>query len=221
MAKKESPKPQASPKPPFKLAAFLHRLLSVKKLILGLCLIFFSYSVSYAFLKELGKVGSVAESYFWVGVFTFLIIDLFIWEPLSVYTKGQKILTAVFSFFAPLVKVASYLLPIYTILLFVFYWAAFYLFGARGMINLFMFLFSFTLSLHLVFSARTLRAKQEDFLKANYIFGFSFIYVTNVALLAFFLNTMFRKFSFVDFSNRTFLVGKYIIFAIIKQLFLR
>jgi len=83
-----------------------------------------------------------------------------------------------------------------------------------------MFLFGFSIALHLVFSARSIRSKKGDFLKANYIFGFAFIYIVNVFILALGVSLIFQDFSFIDFFNASFQIAKGIFSAVVKQLFL-
>jgi len=89
------------------------------KFILGICLLPFVYSSSIAFLKEFGLIEKLLKDYFWQGIVTFILIYLFVWEPAKVYTKGQKLLEIIFSFFRPLVRIAPYLLPVYAIIIFI------------------------------------------------------------------------------------------------------
>jgi len=204
-----------------KLSELYSKLFGVIKFILGVCLLPFVYSSSVAFLGQFGAVDKNLQDCLWAGVATFLIIYLFIWEPAPVYAKGHQILEFIFNFFKPLVKVAPFLLPIYTIVLL----------GLYGLLSLFikdswliqdaMFLFGFSLILHLVFSSKSIRTKKGDFLKGNYIFGFSFIYILNLSILAFGLNCIFKGFSFVSFCNSAYSEAGNIFYAIIKQLFLR
>jgi len=165
------------------------------------------------------------QNHFWSGLISLLIIYLFIWEPTIIYAKGQKLVEMLFIFFKPLVRIAPYLLPIYTVILFIAYWILSSIFSAGGgesatLINNFLFLFGFSIGLHLIFSAQSIRTKQAGFLKANYIFGFSFIYIINLILLAFFLNLIFEKFSVVNFLNNSFQIAKSIFSSVFKQLFL-
>lgn len=203
-----------------RLTVFSHRALSIIKFIAGICLLPFVYSVSVSFLNELNAVEKLFRNYFWAGVISFIIIDLFVYEPAIIYNKGQKLLGIVFQFFKPLVRVAPYLLPIYTIALFIAYLIFSPAFKTKEAVGYFILLFSFSLTLHLIFSARSVRSKQGDFLKANYIFGFSFVYIIDLLLLAFCLNVIFNEFSFVNFFNNSFQTGTNIIYAIFKQLFL-
>jgi len=203
-----------------KMAVFSRRAFSIVKLILGICLLPFVYSVSASFLNEFNTVAKLFQNYFWAGIVSFIIIYLFIYEPAIIYNKGQRLLEVAFQFLKPLVKVAPYLLPIYTIVIFIIYLIFSFAFKTEESVGYFIFLFSFSLALHLVFSAKSVRSKQGDFLKANYIFGFSFVYILDLVLLAFCLNIIFKEFSFVNFFNNSFQIGKYIFYAIFKQLFI-
>ncbi len=203
-----------------KMAVFSHRALGIVKFIIGICLLPFVYSVSASFLNEFNILEKLFRNYFWAGVISFIIIYLFVYEPTIIYNKGQRLLGIVFQFLKPLVKVAPYLLPIYTIVIFIVYLIFSFAFKTKESIGYFIFLFSFSLTLHLIFSAKSVRSKKGDFLKANYIFGFSFVYIIDLVLLAFCLNIIFKEFSFVNFLNNSFQIGKNIFSGVFKQLFL-
>jgi len=216
--KKESSNSEISA--PLKLSGFSRRALELIKFILGICLLAFVYSATRSFLNEFSLLERPWQIFFWSGLVSFVIMYLFVWEPAAIYAKGQRLLEVFFSFFRPLVRVAPYVFPIYTIILFAIYGISYFIFKAQGTTSYFLFLFGFSLGLHLVFSAKSLRTKQGDFLKANYIFGFSLIYLVNVVLLAFCLNLVFNAFSFVNFANNSFRQAKDLYVAVFEQLFL-
>lgn len=222
MEKKASPKKEnnlnLNIKP--RISGLSHWFFGIGKFILGISLLPFVYSVSVSFLNEFTLIDKLLQNYFWAGAISLLITYLFIWEPAVIYAGGHKILEVMFNFFKPLVKVAPYLLPIYTIVLAISYIILSGVVKSPNLVSYFIFLLGLSVSLHLIFSAKTLRAKKEDFLKGNYIFGFSFVYIVNLAILSFFLNLMFDKFSFVNFSNQTFQIAKSIFSAVFKQFFL-
>ena len=95
-------------------------LLNVAKLILGLLLLPFVYSISVSFFNTLRSASQTALIYFFAGIFTLLVVHLFIWELKIVYNAGQKLLALIFSFIKPLLRIAPYVLPTYTIILFSF-----------------------------------------------------------------------------------------------------
>ena len=204
-----------------KLTCISGKIFSFIKLALGVCFLPFVYSISASFLNEFSLIDKPYQDYFWQGILTFLVIFLFVWEPAIIYAKGQKILEVIFKFFTPLVKVAPYVLPIYTIILFIFYKLFSIGIHSRWLVDYTVSLLGLSVAFHLVFSAKSIRSKKGDFLKANYIFGFSFIYITNILLLAFCFNLIFEKYSFVNFFNNSFGLGKNIFWSIFKQLFLR
>ncbi len=218
--KKEIPKVEISAPVP-RMSGFSGRVFGIVKFILGLCLLPFVYSLSVAFIKELDLIDFKLQWYFWGGVIAFLAVYLFLWEPVTVYSRGQKLVEAIFKFFHPLVKFAPYLLPVYTIILFVLYAPAAAIFKSADLINYFIFFFGFSIALHLVFSAKSLRLKQGDFLKANYLFGFSFLYLVNIALLGLGLSFIFKEFSLVNFYSGSFRAASDIFYLIFRQLFLR
>lgn len=226
MEKKESPKLEGDFKPKEsaiskKVSALSGKAFGVLKFILGVCLLVFIYSSSAAFRDQFRLIDKQLQGCFWSGVVSFLVIYLFAWEPATIYIKGQKLLELIFGFFKPFVRVAPYLLPIYTLVLFILYGILSATIKDAWLIKYSIFLTGFTLTLHLVFSAKTIRSKKGDFLKGNYIFGFSFIYIINITLFSFCLNLIFKEFSFVNFSNSTYSLAKDIYYAVFKQLFLR
>jgi len=228
MAKTGFPKqqlPKDFPEPPIKsggltakFSGFFHKLFNIVKFVLGVCALPFVYAATAGFLNEFGLIEQSLRADFWAGVITMLVIYLFIWEPVVIYTKGQNLLEFIFMFLKPLVRVAPYLLPVYTLILFLSY--SMLSWFVKGITGYFMFLAGLTVTLHLIFSAKTMRGKKEDFLKGNYLFGFSLIYVINVVLLSVYFSSIFEKFSFINFSNYSFQVVKGIFDSVFKQLFL-
>ncbi len=203
-----------------RISGISDKLFGIIKFVLGVCLLPFVYSISVSFLKELGLIDLPSQSYFWAGIITFLLIHLFVFEPAAIYRKGHRLLEVIFSFFSPLVKVAPFVLPVYAIIVFILYLPLSLIFKSKDFFYFFLFIFSFSVALHLVFSAKSVRTKQNDFLKANYIFGFSFIFIVNLILLSLSLSFIFKQFSFVNFFNSAFLSAESIFYAVFKQLFL-
>lgn len=189
------------------------------KLVIGIVLLPSVYSVTLCFSQELMRLEpQVTRSFIW-GIIGFLGVYLFVWEPVSVYKKGQKIVEALVKFFAPLVKVAPFVLPIYTILIFSVYLLLEVFMNIPEYTPAFIFSAGFSLALHLVFSAKTLRSRQGDSLKSSYVFGFSWIYILDAIIVAAFLNSTFENFSFLSFFNGSCQISRDIFLAIFKQLF--
>lgn len=203
-----------------KISGLSSKLFGVIKVLLAIAILPFLYSSAISFLSEFAQIESSSQQLFWNGMVVFLVIYLFVWEPALIYNRGHKLLEIMFSFVKPLVNVAPFLLPIYTILFFILYELLSIGIKSDWLLEYALFLIGFSTILHLTFAAKTIRSKKGDFLKANYIFGFSFIFILNVALLAFGFSLIFSKFSFVNFCNISFDIAKNIFYAVFKQLFL-
>lgn len=190
------------------------------KLVIGMLLLPVVYSASVCFSRQLMQLEPLVRNSFIGGIVGFLGAYLFVWEPAIVYKKGQKIVEVLVKFFAPLVKVAPFVLPIYTILIFSAYLLLEVFMDIPEYMPAFIFSAGFSLALHLVFSAKTLRSKQGDSLKSSYIFGFSWICILDAVIVALFLNSAFEKFSFLAFFNGSCQMSKDIYTTIFRQLFL-
>ena len=201
------------------LQSFGGRILSIFKLLCGLTLLAFVYAGSRGFFTKFRLADPGLQACFWSGIVSFIICYLFIYEPAAVYKKGQNILTFVFKFFAPLVKVAPYVLPIYSVLVFAAYPLLHTVWKSKDAAGTVVFLGGFSWMLHLVFTAKTLRSRQGDFLKANYIFSFSLVYILNLLLIAFCLSLLVDTFSFVEFFQSSFETSKELWLTVTRQIF--
>lgn len=218
--KKRAPQePPKKPDLPEKLKGARAWAAEFLKLLAGIALFPFVYSFSVSFLSEFSVVDKVLRNSFWAGFISLLALYLFVWEPQPVFTAGYKILEVIFGFFAPLVKTAPYLVPIYTIVLFVFYGLLSFTSGTNAWPDYFLFFIGASTALHLVFSAKALRSKKSGSLQAGYVFGSAFVYITNLVLLGLCLSLNFGAFSFIRFFNTAACAGRDVFSAILKQLF--
>jgi len=203
-----------------KISGLSSKLFGIVKFILAIILLPLVYSSVVSFINEFTQIDRGLQQIFYNGIISFLVIYLFIWEPAVIYNKGHKLLEIMFSFFKPMVNVAPFLLPIYTILFFMIYGLLALGVKSAWLITYTLFLIGFSSILHLTFSAKTIRSKKGDFLKANYIFGFSFIFILNLVLLALGFSLIFNEFSFVNFCNISLTIFRNIFLTAFKQLFL-
>ena len=203
-----------------KISGLSSKVFGVIKFILAIIILPLVYSSVVSFINEFTQIDKGLEQIFYNGIISFLAIYLFIWEPAAIYNKGHKLLEIMFSFFKPMINVAPFLLPIYTILFFMIYGLLALGIKSSWLIEYTLFLIGFSSILHLTFSAKAIRTKKGDFLKANYIFGFSFIFILNIALLALGFSFIFKEFSFVNFCNVSCTIYRNIFLAVFKQLFL-
>jgi hypothetical protein len=202
-----------------KLSGLSSKLFAIIKFILAIIILPLVYSSTVSFINEFAQVDRSLAQIFYTGIISFLAIYLFIWEPAQIYNRGHKLVEFMFSFIKPMVNVAPFLLPIYTIVFFIIYGLLALWIKSEWLIQYTMFLIGFSSILHLTFAAKTIRTKKGDFLKANYIFGFSFIFILNLFLLALGFSFIFEHFSLVNFCNISFTIFKEIFLSVFNQLF--
>ena len=196
------------------------RALTVLKLAIALFVLPWVYSSTVAFINESKIIEKTLIDLFAAGIMTFLLIYLFIFIPERIYQKGQKITEATFRFFSPLVRFAPFVLPIYSIIFFLIYYLLSFFMKSDLLLKLFIFLIGFSIAFHLVFTARILHSRKNDFLMINYLFSFGFIYLINIFLLSLGFSLLFESFSWLSFCKSSFQISKDIFSAVFGQLFL-
>jgi hypothetical protein len=195
------------------------RLLSILKLILAVLLLPVVIGITISFMQNLGLMDAKVSLAFGWGVVVYLILHILLYEPSQVYDAGKKISEKALVFFSPLVKVAGFCIPIFTILTFVAYYAASLIWKELNLFPAFSFAVSFTLTMHLVFTANSLKRKQPGDLKENYFFSIFIIYIVNMLIVAGAFSLLSPDFSFVDFVKKCGDVAAVIYTASFKQLF--
>lgn len=198
-----------------------NKIIGILKLIFAVLLLPVVIAVSFAFAKEIILLEAITIKYFLWGIFSFLILYHLIWDAEIIYKKGQRIVEIIFRFFAPLVRVASFCLPIYTLLILLAYFLLSLLIKEiKDFVNYLIFFSSFFLTMHVVFTAKALKSRQSDFLKANYFFAMEIIYLVNMAIVAGSFNLIFPDFSFLDFFRISCQNTQNIFLPVFNQLFL-
>ncbi|MFC1592568.1 hypothetical protein ACFL4C_00960 [Candidatus Omnitrophota bacterium] len=195
------------------------KALKVLKAIIIIFVLPWVYSFGLAFIGEAQAVEKALFNSFIWGISSFLVVYLFIYSPGKIYQKGQKMTEATFRFISPLVKVAPFVMPIYSIIIFLLYALVFRFVNSRVLFKVFMFLIGFSSIFHLVFSARVLRSRKDDFLMINYLFSFIFIYLINIALLAWGFSILFSGFSWINFYQSCLDISRSIFSVVFRQLF--
>lgn len=201
------------------IGAKSNKLVSILKLIIFLAILPIAVGISFGFLNTLSSLDRRITDVFWAGVAAFFLVDLVILKLSGVYKRGQRIVEVVFHFFAPLVKLAPSVLPIYTILILVFSVTLSFFKDISPYRDTLLFLTGFSIILHFVYTADAMRAKQSDFLKAGYFFAIILIFLFNVLILAFTLNRAFSDFSFTQFFQNACNSTKDTYAAIFNQFF--
>ncbi|MFC1704005.1 hypothetical protein ACFL1E_04385 [Candidatus Omnitrophota bacterium] len=193
-----------------------NRILGIITFVFAYLLLPLVFSVSVSFYVQIDAVDAAVKQRLFFGVFSFLLLHLFIWEPLAVYEKGQRVIAAACGFLPFLSRVASLCLPLYTIF---FLGLLISLAKLKIYNSLLVFLVGFSFMFHLVFTAKELKSDQTDFMFARYFFYLELTYLITIFLVALVFHFVFKGFSFFDFYRLGITLGKDVYSAVAGQLF--
>ncbi len=218
----------------------------ISKFAIGVLLIPVVIAVSAAFFDSLTGIEGArhgGSTIFLWGVFSYIILHLFLFKPAYLYTLGHeithvlatwicgggvrsfkvgkaggKVETTKSNFF---INLSPYFVPTYTLIISALYFVIPLFITIPNFKTVYFFLAGFTLTLHLVFTAEVLKIEQPDILNTGYLFSLILIYLINIMLVAFILSLLFKGISFEGFFYESYLRSKNIYATIFKQLFLQ
>ncbi len=118
------------------------------------------------------------------------------------------------------VMLAPYLVPVYTVIIAIIYFALSFFVDITRYSGIFIFLIGFTLMLHLAYTAESMREKQSDLIKTGYLSSISFIYLANLTIVFLIMSLFFKDASFMGLISDIYEKTKYFYYSFWKQLFL-
>ncbi|MBF0620267.1 MAG: hypothetical protein HQL19_08900 [Candidatus Omnitrophica bacterium] len=196
------------------------KILVVLKFIFALALLPLVVASTQAVQIEVAAFNSGLQHALFSGCIAYVALKFFVYDFGHFYTFGQNILTTAFQFLKPLVNVAPYVLPVYTMLVLLAYGVVM-LMGKMGTFQpFFLFALAFTFSMHIILTAQDLYKKDSIPGKSNYFFGMALVYIADVFFMALMMNGIIAGFSFVHFFQTLAHAAGDIYGMIFKQLFL-
>ncbi len=196
-----------------------NKITAIIKFVLFILLLPVVAMATISFMSELQTLPKDLTSAALAGILVFLVIHLFIYELQPFYQYGQSLVASMFRFFPPLIKTMPFLLPVFSILFLVLFYFLTVVVTMKGIGNFLFFLSSFTLIMHLVFTAKTLREKDNNAVKPDYFFAMCIIYIAILSLIAFLLALIVKDFSFANFFIVTLAETAKIYQSLFEQLF--
>jgi len=205
----------------------------------------FIVSFSVAFYRQFGSIDvtfTVGQQYFLLGIIVYSFVQLFLFKPVYLYVLGHEAvhvlatwlcLGKVTSFKVSsaggsvatsksnlFISLSPYFVPIYAILLTIFYYIVVHV-SILGFMaqKYFMFLFGLTLAFHIVMTVDTLKTRQPDMVRSGYITSIVIIYVLNLIVIGAVLGLFFTSFSFVSFIKNAVHLSIVMYKTIFRQLF--
>jgi hypothetical protein len=194
-------------------------VLMIVKVVVALLALPVVVAITFAFQGQITELDPALKHSLWMGVVTYMILKYFVYGFEHVYRFGQNIVSYCFQFLKPLVNVAPYLLPIYTILVLVVF-AVLNAFDKVGEFkSMFYSAIAFTFAMHVILTAQDLYEKDASPGKPTYFFGMSLVYIFDVFLIALIMHCTLPGFSFINFFQSLAVTSLHIYKAIFLQLF--
>ncbi|MBF0484898.1 MAG: hypothetical protein HQL16_00120 [Candidatus Omnitrophica bacterium] len=194
-------------------------LFLILKFVFALIILPVVVALTFAFQNELATFEPALRHTLWQGMVTYVLLRFFVYDFSAVYAFGQGIVTSVFQFLKPLVNAAPYVLPIYTILVLLVYAVISVMGKLSGYESVFIFLFAFTFTMHIVLTAQDLYKKDSIAGKPNYFFSMILVYIFDVFFMALLMSLILKGFSFTHFFQGLTGTSADIYRMIFKQLF--
>lgn len=195
------------------------------KFIIGLALLPACYGYSVEFLRVLSAIHRKPGTYWGLfagGGATYLLIHIILPKPLLLHVFGHEFTHAVFARMFGwkvksikasnkgghvrlsgsnfLVTLAPYFFPLYSFIVLLAYISAILIGYDRTFYPYFLFLTGFTLSLHILMTVESLKAKQPDIKEGGMVFSIPLIYLGNLIVITLLLRlTAFKGISFLDY----------------------
>ena len=191
----------------------------ILKFVVTLLLIPLVIASVISFTRALQLLPAGRWENFCAGMLLYVLLHLFVFEFRGMYQFGQKVVADLCGFFAPLVKVAPFVLPIYSIVLLVLHYLVKFFYHTESLTQIFMFLVGFTLAMHFICTAAKLREGDGNAAKLNYVFALCLILVLDIFLLSLLFGLTVKGFSFVDFFRSLAGHSGEIYRTVFKQLF--
>lgn len=175
-------------------------------------------AVTQGFSSELTGL-RILEARFYQGAAAYVLIHLFVFQPVMLYQAGQKIFADVFRFSAWVAQSLPLAVPLYSTLLLLVYYITTTIFHIRGVEEYMMTAVGFTLAMHLVLAAQDLSESDRAGIKPHYWLTMSLTYIFSLATVAALLALNFPQFSFPAFLDQVWAEGKRMYLFLDRQIF--
>jgi len=195
------------------------RLYSVLKFVLAVLLVPVVIGLTAAFLDGLRETDSRIAAAFGWGVIAYLVLHILFYAPAQVFDAGKKMSEQAVGFVFPLVKVAGFCIPIFTLLAFGLYAFVAAVWKRPDTLPFFVFCASFTFTMHMVFSANALKDKKPGWLKENYLLAIFTIYIVSMILISLVFSFLTPDFVLAHFFKRCGHVAGALYSVSFRQLF--
>ncbi len=176
-------------------------ILSMIKFLVGILLLPAIYALTVSFWMELENLGKLYPL-ICSGMLAYVIFYIFLFALKGVYDIGHKVFSEIFSFSEGLSLIVPLAFPVIPFLVLSILFLLTQFTTVRGIERYMVFLFGFTLAMHVVLSARTIYDADSNVIKAHYFFSMGLIYIANLLIIAALLGMSYSNFVFAEFFQR-------------------
>jgi len=177
-------------------------VLTVLELIMAVLLLPFVWSASVSFHKYLMAMPGIFDSFFFWGMFGYLVCYLFVYQFWGVYELGQKITSGLFQFTAPMNDFVAKVIPFYLTAILLLHFVMVSFFKVHTLNHYFMFFAGFSFAMHVVLSAQDLQQTEHSFIKPKYLFHETIALILLLTVTVLLLDLVLGKWLFPDFFRK-------------------
>jgi len=141
------------------------------------------------------------EHFFMWGIYGFFLSFFFLYQFWGVYEFGQKIMGSLLRFTSPFDRIASYIIPLYTLIIFLLYAIAVRFFKTHQYDPHFMFFIGFSIAMHIFLSAQDMQEREKTPIKPSYLFWISIVFIFNIFLFVLLLDAVLGYSNLAHFTN--------------------
>lgn len=202
---------------------------SILRFAISMILLPVCYAVGRSFIDIVFSLNKSADihgswTYFLCGFITYIVFQIVFFKPIRTYIFGHELTHAIASIISggkvksfkvrktggnvtltktnTFVTLAPYFVPIYTLLFIIAYWAIKQIFDTNTHYRHFLFIFGFTIALHLSLTVFAIRQGQSDLKRYGFIYSLILIFILNCTVLSLIL-MLFFPIGLTDFTNGT------------------
>lgn len=182
-------------------------VMKIIKYVFGVLLVPPAIGFSKTFYTELSQspfIGGKLHLFVW-GIILYMLMHILIYKPNFFYTFGHEavhilatwlcgghvtsfnvsgsggsVTTSKTNFF---IELSPYFIPLYTIILIILIPFLKHRVEEPNIIPFYIFSLGFTLGMHLIMTAESLKIRQTDILRSGYVFSYLVIYIANIIII--------------------------------------
>jgi len=194
--------------------------LNILKLVAFVLLIPLIVAVSISFYRHIYALGAPFGYSFLAGVLAYMVVHIFVFQPMSIFQFGQNLVATIFRFHLLVARSCQLIFSLYTIILVVlFYFGQRFFLWEERILSFLMGFVGFSYAMHVVLVAQELRETDLSALRPHYFLVVGLTYVVNLIGVGVMLSLVLPAFNLAGFFQTSGSLATQIYTVCLKQLF--